>query len=45
MLENDVDELGFTFEVETENTYGSGVVVKELKPNGSNIAVTNGAIP
>ena len=50
MLENDVDELGFTFEAEvesleaeTEGTYGSGVVVKELKPNGSSIAVTNGA--
>ena len=44
MLENDVDELGFTFEAEAEGTYGSGVVVKELKPNGSNIPVTNGAL-
>lgn len=42
MLENNVDDLGFTFEAEVEGKYGSGVVVKELKPNGSNIPVTNG---
>ena len=43
MLENDVDELGFSFEAEIEGEYGAGpTVVKELKPNGSNIPVTNG---
>ena len=40
MLENDVEELGFTFEAETPGDFGE-IVVKELKPNGSLIAVTN----
>ena len=40
MLENDVEELGFTFEAETQGDFGE-LMVTELKPNGSYIAVTN----